>query len=77
MSMTHTQYARSLGIEPSIIEQLIDEGLLFRMSRPADRPLLMCSAAVRALAAGRGVRTVDLAPMIGIGKTPVFADLKG
>jgi hypothetical protein len=29
MSMTHTQYARSLGIGPSILEQLIDEGLLF------------------------------------------------
>ena len=38
-----------------------------------DRP----AAAVRALAAGRGVRAVDLAPVIGIGKTRVFAKLKG
>lgn len=35
------------------------------------------AAAVRALAAGRGVRSVDLAPVIGIGKTRVFAKLKG
>ncbi len=35
------------------------------------------AAAVRALAAGRGVRAVDLAPIIGIGKTRVFAKLKG
>lgn len=35
------------------------------------------AAAVRALAAGRGVRTVDLAPVIGIGKTRIFAKLKG
>lgn len=33
MSMTHIQYARSLGIEPSIIEQLIDEELLFTVER--------------------------------------------
>lgn len=33
MTMTHTQYARSLGIEPSIIEQLIGEGLLFMVER--------------------------------------------
>lgn len=26
--MAHTQYVRSLGIEPSTIEHLIDEGLL-------------------------------------------------
>lgn len=35
------------------------------------------AAAVRALAAGRGVRTVDLAPVIGVGKTRIFAKLKG
>lgn len=33
MSMTHTQYAKSLGIEPSIIEQLIDDELLFTVER--------------------------------------------
>lgn len=35
------------------------------------------SAAVRALAAGRGVRNADLAPVVGTSRATIFAKIKG
>ena len=52
-------------------------------TQPHENPDIRCSAderisaAVRALAAGRGIRNSDLAPILGAGKTATFAKLKG